>query len=203
MGRKNRGNLLFDGCYAHIMSRATEKRHIFRSEKDFEKFKELLLESKQQHGYRIHHYCLMHTHFHLLVSMEGVDLFSEALKWVKWKYARHFNLGHKRFGPLWRDRFKSRVIEDERYLRACGAYVEGNPVDAGLVKQCEDWPYSSSRHYFCGVQDQLVDDYSFEGMLPEIEGDAKEFFEKTEVIGSPIFKIHYKEGMFHNMPVPG
>lgn len=76
MARINRKNLLIDGCYAHVMSRAADKRYIFRSHDDFEKFKEFLQLSKARYSYRIHHYCLMHTHFHLVVSMDSARLFS-------------------------------------------------------------------------------------------------------------------------------
>ena len=201
MGRINRRSILCDGCYAHVFSRASEKKRIFQGGEDFQKFKNLLMESKQRYAYRIHHYCLMHTHFHLLVSLESLKLFSEGLKWVKWQYARHYNLSKKRFGPLWRDRFRSRVIEDERYLQACGRYVEGNPVEAGMVKRCEDWPHSSSRYYFSGSSDGLVDPYHFDGEALVIKGDVKKYFEKGNVIGSDLFKIQLKEGMFHAMPV--
>lgn len=97
MGRINRRSLLFDGCYAHVFSRATEKKYIFEGEEDFGKFKEILQESKRKYSYRIHHYCLMHTHFHLVVSVGSVEEFSRGLKWVKWNYARYFNVRRKRF----------------------------------------------------------------------------------------------------------
>lgn len=193
MGRKNRGNVLYDGCYAHVLSRATDKKYIFKANQDFETFRTFLQMSKDKYAYRIHHYCLMHTHFHLLVSMKSVKLFSEGLKWVKWNYTRYFNFKHQRFGPLWRDRFKSLLIEDERYLQACGAYVESNPVEAGMVGKCEDWPHSSSRYYFCGHEDALIDPYTFDGDAVIVEKERRqEFFTKGYVIGSELFKIQYR-----------
>lgn len=200
MGRRNRRSILYDGCYAHVFSRAADKRYIFSGDEDFEKFKALLFESKQKFSYRIHHYCLMHTHFHLAVSMDNAEQFSEGLKRVKWSYARHFNDRDKRFGPLWRDRFKSLLIEDEQYLQACGRYIEGNPVEAGIVKRCEDWPHSSSRYYFKGEEDALVDPYAFDGEPVIIKGDMEKYFTQGQVIGSDLFKIHFEEES--TMPVP-
>jgi putative transposase len=200
MGRRNRKNILYDGCYAHVFSRAADKRYIFNGTQDFEKFKTLLAESKRRFSYRIHHYCLMHTHFHLAVSMDHAEAFSEGLKGVKWSYARYFNLRNQRFGPLWRDRFKSLLIEDERYLQACGRYIEGNPVEAGIVKRCEDWPYSSSRHYLEGKEDALVDSYTFDGEPITIKGDPEKTFTQGQVIGSDLFKIHFEEESI--LPVP-
>ena len=201
MGRRSRGSILYDGCYAHVFSRASEKREIFLGAKDFVKFKELLKEAKKNYSYRIHHYCLMHTHFRLVVSMDYAKEFSEGLKWVKWNYARYFNLREKRFGPLWRDRFKSLIIENERYLQACGKYVEENTVEAGMVERCEDWPYSSSRYYFCNERDDLVDSYRFDGEPIKVENKDEEFT-KGYSIGSKLFKIYCKEEAEQGMPVP-
>ncbi|MBP9865962.1 MAG: hypothetical protein KBC91_06140, partial [Candidatus Omnitrophica bacterium] len=61
--------------------------------------------------------------------------------------------------PIWWGRFGSQVIESERYMYACGLYVEMNPVKARMVAVAEDWPHSSSRHYFLGQKDVLVDEY--------------------------------------------
>ncbi len=202
MGRKNRGSILFDGCWAHVFSRATEKKYIFREEADFKKFKDILLEAKTRHEFKIHHYCLMSTHFHIVVSIPSVQQFSEGLKWVKWSYARYFNLKNRRFGPLWRDRFKSLVIEDERYLRACGQYVEANPVEAGMVNRCEDWAHSSSRYYLRKAKDTLVDGYTFNGEPLVVAGNREEYFTKGHVIGSELFKIHCQEEFFQSLSVP-
>ena len=197
----NRSKILYDGCYAHVFSRAADKCSIFHGDEDFGKFKELLLETEEKFSYRIHHYCLMHTHFHLAVSMDNAEGFSEGLKVVKRNYARYFNLKHQRFGPLWRDRFKSLVIEDERYLQACGRYIEGNPVEAGMAKRCEDWPHSSSRYHLKGEEDPLVTVYRFDGEALSARDDAEKFFTQGFVIGSELFKIHFEEETI--IPVPG
>ena len=84
-------------------------------------------------------------------------------------------------------------MEDERYLYACGLYIEYNPVEAGLVNRPEEWLYSSSRYYFAGESDDLVSRYG-ELQLPEgINLRSKEIFENGDVIGSELFKF-YREG---------
>lgn len=133
MGRIARNDILYDGCYAHVFSRSFEKRKIFESEKDFEYFKDLLLKTKKKYEYQIHHYCIMQTHFHMVVTIGNVRHFSTGLQVLKKTYGEYYNFNHKRFGPLWRERFKSLLIENERYLYACGLYVEHNPVKAGMV----------------------------------------------------------------------
>jgi putative transposase len=141
MPRRARSKVLDDGCYAHVYSRALEKRHIFREGEDFQLFKRLLSETKLKYNYHIHHYCLMNTHFHLAVSIRQVAAFSAALREIKQDYVRWYNEKYEHRGPVWWGRFGSRLIQDESYLFACGTYIELNPVEAGLVAAPEEWKY--------------------------------------------------------------
>ncbi len=196
MARKARSRVLSDSCFTHVFSRAIEKRWIFQEGGDFQKFLGLLLESKKTADFLIHHYCLMNTHFHMVLRLGMLTEFSKSLQWVKWQYTHYYNLKYKRYGPLWRERFSSLLIEDERYLAACGQYVEFNPVEAGMVKRCEEWPYSSGRCYSLGEEDPLVDRYAFDGSLPEgVDFTSKAFFERGSGIGSALFKFCLKEGI--------
>ena len=70
----------------------------------------------------------MNTHFHLLVSMSSVERFSKAMKELKRLYANWAHVEQKRYGPIWWGRFGSQLVEDEKYLLACGLYIEMNPV---------------------------------------------------------------------------
>lgn len=196
MARRARGRVLSDGCFTHVFSRAIEKRWIFRDAEDFQKFLDLLAEGKESASFLLHHYCLMNTHFHIVLRLGALADFSKGLQWMKWQYTHYYNLKHKRYGPLWRERFSSLLIEDEKYLAACGQYVEYNPVEAGMVERPEDWPYSSSRCYFLGAEDPLVDRYAFDGSVPEgVDLRDRSFFERGSGIGSALFKFCLKEGI--------
>jgi putative transposase len=202
MTRRSRNEILFDGCFAHILSRSFEKRWLYEETEDFDAFKRLLLTAKKKHGFLIHHYCLMHTHFHLAVSIPGLKRFSQGFQWLKREYTVWFNKKYKRDGPLWRERFKSLAIEDESYLHACGLYIEENPVKAGLVMQSQDWPHSSARHYLLGEKDPLVDEYQIGGTLTNLPNLDESLFEKGNGIGSELFQIHLKEKTFNEISVP-
>ncbi len=201
MTRKSRKEILQDGCFAHIFSRSIEKRYIFKTDCDFNEFQNLLLHFKKKYPFQIHHYCLMHTHFHIAVSMPDTCLFSKALQELKWRYTRSFNKRHKRRGPLWQERFKSLLIEDAQYLYACGIYIEGNPLKAGLVDRSEDWNYSSASVYTSGEDNPLVDRYELPS-LPEGINWEERFFTKGTGIGSSLFKIYQREECQMWMPVP-
>ena len=107
MARKARAAVLYDGCYAHVFSRSIEKRRIFQDQRDFSFFKDLFVKAKGQSPFFVFHYCFMHTHFHLVVGIRSLEAFSRGMQWVKWQYTRAYNLKYKRWGPLWRERFKS------------------------------------------------------------------------------------------------
>ena len=202
MMRRARQSILYDGCYAHVYSRSIEERFIFKEKKDFDLLKVLLCHAKAKYPFRIFHYCFMHTHFHLAVGIRSFEAFSQGMKWFKWQYTKEYNQAHKRRGTVWQGRFNSLLIEDERYLRACGLYIENNPVGAGLVKTASQWEYSSSRFYEEGRRDNLVDAYEWDGALPAIEEEKNRFFEKGAGIGSPLFQLHLKEEFLNAMPVP-
>lgn len=199
MTRYARSKILYDGCYAHVFSRSIDTRWIFQEENDFEYFKRLLMTHKVQSGFRIHHYCLMNTHFHLAVSIPCLFSFSEALKQIKWSYTVTYNRRHKRRGPLWQERFKSLLIEDEGYLYACGLYIENNPVKAGMAKRAPDWLHSSARYYENKAKDALVDGYD----PPPVPSEAfsEGFFTEGKGIGSELFRIQLNEELVPPVPV--
>jgi putative transposase len=72
------------------------------------------------------------------------------------RYVRYFNDLQKRSGTLWEGRYKSTLIQTDRYLLACMAYIDLNPVRAGLVAQARDYPWSSHGHYTGQRVDKLV-----------------------------------------------
>jgi putative transposase len=72
------------------------------------------------------------------------------------RYAQYFNRTYHRSGSLWEGRYKSALVDTERYLLACYRYIELNPVRAGIVRRPEDYPYSSYHANGLGKADRLV-----------------------------------------------
>ncbi|MGE0269237.1 MAG: transposase [Candidatus Omnitrophota bacterium] len=198
MSRIARQDILFDGCYAHIISRSIRKMKLMRDDDDFESLYRLLILTKKMSGFQVHHYCLMHTHFHLIVSLPDVPGFSKAMQYVKSQYSYHFHKKYRLSGPVWRERFRGLLIENESYLRACGEYIENNPLKAGLVKEANNWKYSSFRHYNHDQPDDLINRIKCNkrSQKPvEIIFEEEEFFEKGKVIGSAFFRFQFHEKM--------
>jgi len=195
MARKARSEILYDRSYAHVFSRSIEKRKIFKQSNDFEEFRRLLLQQKKEKLFNIFHYCLMQTHFHMAVGVGFLGQFSKALQALKWKYTRYYNAKYKRWGPLWRERFGSMLIEDEQYLYACGKYIEQNPVKAGIVDSGEKWAYSSAKHYAGVHLDEMIDEYEGAVLPSGIDLNDHGMFTKGYAIGSGWFKYKRQKGI--------
>ena len=196
VARAVRTEILYDGCYVHVISRSIRKLEIFRDQEDYAVFCELLIRIKREHELRILHYCLMGTHFHLAIRISSVEGFIRGLQKLKSQYVYKFHSKYKMSGPIWRERFRSLLIENESYLYACGQYIESNPVTAGLARENTEWKYSSSRYYLKGEEDPVVDGYEAKELpkLPqEITAYDEETFEKGKFIGSGYFKFQFRE----------
>jgi len=98
----------------------------------------------------------MDNHFHLLLTPETAEGLPQMMQAVGRAYVRYFNLRHGRSGTLWEGRYRSNLIESERYLLACMVYIDLNPVRAGMVAQPEDFRWSSHRHCIGQASDKLV-----------------------------------------------
>ena len=202
MSRVLRSQLLYKDCYAHVISRSIRKLKLFHEAEDFRYFKQLLIQAKQKAKFKIFHYCLMQTHFHLVVRMGELNDFSFAIRDIKRDYAFKFHSKYKLSGPIWRDRFKSLLIENENYLYACGKYIEDNPVKAQLVEQRIDWAHSSGRYYELNEADELIDAYAnLKKQDQNLIFDQREF-ERGSVIGSDFFKFQFFKNRNHSRPVP-
>jgi REP element-mobilizing transposase RayT len=128
------------------MNRGAGHASVFRDDLDVENFLRLMGEVCERFGLLIHAYALLPNHFHLLVD-DPLGRLSEAMAFLLGRYTRLFNHRHQTDGPLFRGRFKSRVVESQDYWQHLVAYLHLNPVRAGLVKRAEDSYASSCRAY--------------------------------------------------------
>lgn len=117
----------FAGAVYHVMARGNERRAIFRDDQDRRRFVETVAEMAEQFGVRLHAYCLMLNHYHLLMSTPRANL-SQALGWLQVTYTVRFNRRHRRAGHLFQGRFKAQLIEADEYGQWLVEYVHLNPV---------------------------------------------------------------------------
>lgn len=142
MPRKAR--LIVPNTPHHIIQRGHDRKAVFMGKRDYQYYLQNLLEWKQNLGLKVYSYCLMTNHIHLVVEPEGdVSTLSELMKRLAGKQTRWVNRHQKRSGSLWEGRFKSSPIDRDSYLLQCCRYVELNPVKAKMVKDPEDYEWSS------------------------------------------------------------
>ncbi|MGI5880031.1 MAG: REP-associated tyrosine transposase [Syntrophomonadaceae bacterium] len=132
--------------YYHIMLRGNERKNIFNSDGDKQRFLEILFEKKQEGRFHMHAFCLMDNHIHLMIS-EGSEDIAKVMKRITVSYVYYFNKKYKRVGHLFQDRYKSEVVEQDSYVLSLARYIHQNPVKAGMVKRPDDYKWSSYNSY--------------------------------------------------------
>ncbi len=148
--------LTLPGYPHHVIQRGNNKQAIVATAADYSALLELLEENARKFDVAVHACVLMSNHFHLLATPKTLESLPKMMQAVGRSYVRYFNDAQKRSGTLWEGRYKSTLIQADRYLLACMAYIDLNPVRAGLVVQPQDYPWSSHLHYLGVRVDRLI-----------------------------------------------
>lgn len=132
------------GLVYHVIARGIDRSEIFRDDRDRERFLGRLGELLGQTGTRLFAWCVLSSHFHLLVR-RGDQPLSLLMRRLMTGHAVRFNLRHGRSGHLFQNRYKSILVEEEEYFLQLVRYIHLNPVRAGLIstpQQLEAFPFS-------------------------------------------------------------
>jgi putative transposase len=140
----------------HIIQRGNNRQPIFAADADYRRLLEFLEEHSREARVAVHAYVLMSNHFHLLATPETEDGIPHMMQAVGRRYVRYFNDRQQRTGTLWEGRYRSTLIQAQRYLLACMVYIDLNPVRAGMVDSVDRYPWSSHAHYVSGRTDRLI-----------------------------------------------
>ena len=140
----------------HVIQRGNNRQVIFVDRADHERLLALLADAATRFGVALHAYVLMDNHFHLLATPSTTTGLPQFMQSVGRSYVRYFNDRHGRSGTLWEGRYRSTLIQTDRYLLTCMAYIDLNPVRAGLVADARDFPWSSYGHYAGLRHDKLL-----------------------------------------------
>jgi putative transposase len=132
-----------DGIF-HVATRSVDEAFAYRGIPDRLDFLEFLWTTVATYEWNCQSYCLMGTHYHLIVQTPQANL-SAGMQMLNGRYAQRFNWRHGRRGHLFGARFMSVHVEDDAHLMAAHRYVARNPVRAGLCLNPGDWRWSSYR----------------------------------------------------------
>lgn len=140
----------------HITQRGNNRQTCFFSDSDFLVYLDLLRIASHQSSCLIHAYALMSNHVHLLISPLSEGGPATLMKSLGERYVQYINRRHKRTGTLWEGRYRSCLVQCERYLMICQRYIELNPVRAQMVKHPIDYRWSSYRHNVGSEKSKLI-----------------------------------------------
>jgi putative transposase len=144
------------GHTLHVIQRGNDRAPCFVDDEDREHYLATLLHASDRARCAIHAYVLMSNHVHLLVTAVEASAAARMMQVMGPAYVRYFNRRHGRTGTLWEGRYRSGVIDSERYFLQCSRYVEMNPVRAGIVNEPGAYRWSSFRSNARGEFDALV-----------------------------------------------
>lgn len=169
---KNRDYKNFaSGTIVHVFNRGNNREKIFRGGQDYRAFlfrmglalgieseilqKENLLSvpysririNASKNLFKIHAFCLMPNHFHMLIEQTGDVPVSKFISKLCTSYAMYVNKKYKRVGHVFQDQFKAVLVESNSQLMWLSSYIHMNPVKAGLAKHPSEYLWSSYRDF--------------------------------------------------------
>jgi REP-associated tyrosine transposase len=134
---------MLPGVAVHVIHRGNNRAECFFRNEDRSFYLFHLNRLLPRVDCRLHAYCLMSNHLHLLLTAETTTGCGLLMKAIAQLHAQYINKNYARSGYLWESRFKSCLVESEDYVLACYRYIELNPVRAGMVSRPSEYPWSS------------------------------------------------------------
>jgi len=131
----------------HVFSRTNSGDTAFTDQRDRDRFLEYLAKYTDIFSFRIHAWCLIPNHFHLILESTNRPALSEFMRRLLTAYTVYFNRRHGRHGHLFQGRFKSFLVDKSDYLLALSWYVHNNPARMSPPLDPEKYEGSSLRYY--------------------------------------------------------
>ena len=198
---QTRKDPLVNDSYYHILNRSIAQFQIFNEVEDFDRFmqivdlcrfedfkykfsefislslinQKIIIDNLRENNalmVKIVAYCIIPTHFHLILGQEVKDGIVKYMSRVLNSYTRYFNLKYHRKGPLWEGHFKSVLVDKDEQMLHLTRYIHLNPVSANLVHKPEEWIYSSFNEYLNKRSNKLCD---YKNLLEIKPSDYKKF----------------------------
>jgi putative transposase len=161
----------------HIIQRGNNRGEVFFNDEDRAVYLFLLKTYSEKWNCAILCYCLMPNHVHLLVKPSLEESLQKMMQGITLCYTQHINRKYRRTGRLWESRYHSCLVGQETYLWAVTRYIEQNPVRAAIVKDSQDYRYSSAPAHFGLAHDPVLG----EDLFPEIQRNSYIEFIQSEI----------------------
>ena len=134
------------GYVFHVLNRGAGRQTLFDTSSDYDAFVALIEQAKSQVSMRVLAFCVMPTHWHLVLWPESDDALSEYMRWLTVTHTQrwHARRGTAGTGPVYQGRFKSFPVQEDDHLWAVCRYAERNALRANLCTRAELWKWSSA-----------------------------------------------------------
>lgn len=190
MPRLTRVSLI--GVAQHVIQRGNNRQICFGGEEDMRAYLGWLKEFSRKFKVDIHAWVLMTNHVHLLCTPNEENAVSRMMQSLGRMYVRYFNYVYQRTGTLWEGRFKSSLIQEERYLLEVYRYIELNPVRAGMIDDPSEYSWSSYQCNGLGKESLLRVPHQLYSSL----GKTKE---ERLINYRELFKVHISNNLLEDI----
>ena len=144
------------GVLYHVIARGNQRQKTFTSDSDYQAYIERLARYRKKYDYKLHAYCLMPNHVHLLLESSEHPL-AKLMQGLQQSYSQYFNLKHRKTGHVFEGRYKAILCQKDEYLLQLIRYIHLNPVRAGMVRTPERYRYSGDHAYLQGKATEMID----------------------------------------------
>ncbi|MFS0636127.1 transposase [Mesobacillus foraminis] len=146
----------YPGATYHIYARGNRRGAIFTDDRDYLQYLKILESVRSNHPFTLHSYCILNNHLHLLVETATSPI-QTILKDMHSRYAVYFNRRFDQDGHVFQGRYGSKVIESIDYFLGVSRYIHRNPLEANMVKDLSEYPWSSYSSYIHNTKNPHVD----------------------------------------------
>ena len=136
----------YKGAIYHLIQRGSNKEYIFKNDIYKGYLIKIIKEAKERHGFNFYDYVIMGNHYHLLIQTIDIPI-SKIMHGVNSNYARYYNYKENRTGPVFENRYKGILVENETYLLQLLKYIHLNPVRAKMCLSMDNYRWSSDVFY--------------------------------------------------------
>lgn len=164
---------VFKNAFYHVFNRGINKQKIFLSEDDCVLFLKKLNGLRKKYDHSIYAFCLMPNHFHISIQTRKTPI-SKIMSSLATSYSMYFNRTYQHFGPVFQNRFKSILIQNDSYFLKLSQYIYLNPVRAGLVLDPINYKFSSIREAL-GKEPLNFLDQDIVRLIGETKGSQAEY----------------------------
>jgi REP element-mobilizing transposase RayT len=167
----------YEGAVYHITARGNERKNIFFTKEDYERFLNYLTEATKKFIINLHCYVLMSNHYHLIIETPKANL-SRVMHYINGSYSTYINVKRKRSGHLFQGRYKSIIVDRDNYLLELSRYIHLNPVRAKMVERPEDYHYSSYSSYISRRINNVVNTGLVLGLVTKHNGNGNKQYRR-------------------------